>query len=287
MSSQLVQQFEDFLLKNLPQAPSFHPCYEKALQDMLIAGGKRFRPQLLLTLVNHYEPLLTQNAFYPALGIELMHTYSLIHDDLPIVDNSPLRRGVKTLHVRYDDVTALLAGDALNTHAFYMISIAPFCDAVKIKLVKSLSLNAGASGMVLGQAIDCCFENTKIDYEQLKTLHVNKTAKLIASSLEIGAIISNLSESEISSWYDFGLTLGVLFQVQDDIIDVIGDEEKEGKPMHNDEDKNSFVNALGFDGALEEKKRLLEILEEKISQMPTALGEEFNKMINKYFKEQK
>ena len=109
-----MEQFEAYLLEHLPTAPSFHPHYEVALHQMLKSGGKRFRPALLLGIVQAYNPLLIQNAYGPALGIELLHTYSLIHDDLPAMDNADLRRGVPTLHKTYDDVTAILAGDALN-----------------------------------------------------------------------------------------------------------------------------------------------------------------------------
>lgn len=252
---------------------------------MFKAGGKRFRPKLLLSVVGFYAPLLVKNAFFAAAGVEMLHTYSLIHDDLPSMDDSPLRRGVETLHVRYDEVTALLVGDALNTHAFYMLSIAPLSADVKVELIKSLSLNGGASGMVLGQAIDCYFEDTKISYEELKTLHINKTAKLIAASLQMGAIISNLSEKQKAFWYDFGLDLGVLFQVQDDIIDVTSDASKEGKPVNNDEHKNSFVNALGYEKTVVYKQELLDKLQKDLSQMPLPLQEEFGEILQKYFKE--
>lgn len=284
MQSHIAQQFEDFLQKNLPSQESFHPHYNEALKHVFEAGGKRFRPNLLLTLVNFYAPLLVKNAFYVASGLEMLHTYSLIHDDLPSMDNSHLRRGKETLHVKYDEVTAILIGDALNTHAFYMLAIAPLDDSVKIKLIKSLSLNGGASGMVLGQALDCHFENEKISFDELKTLHVNKTAKLIASSLQMGAIISNLGKNEVKSWYDFGIDLGVLFQIQDDIIDVKCSELEAGKPTNNDEDKNTYVSILGLDGAKKEKQKLLKSLHVKLEKFPKPLQNEFEKMIKKYFK---
>lgn len=284
MQSHIVQQFEEFLQNNLPKTDSFHPHYDEALKHVFKAGGKRFRPYLLLTLVDFYAPLLLKNAFYVASGLEMLHTYSLIHDDLPAMDNSPLRRGQETLHVKYDEVTAILIGDALNTHAFYMLSTAPLDESVRVKLVKSLSSNGGVSGMVLGQALDCHFENESISFERLKTLHVNKTAKLIACSLQMGATISNLSQSEIKSWYDFGLELGILFQIQDDIIDVKCDEKEAGKPTNNDTNKNTYVSILGLDGAIKEKEKLLESLHVKLLGFPKPLQDEFNKTLKKYFK---
>ena len=118
----LLDEFIKFLNANLLKAPSFHPYYEEALGVMLKAGGKHFRAQLLLGVVDALRPQLTQDAMRVALGLEMMHTYSLIHDDLPAMDDAPLRRGVPTLHTRYDEVTAILVGDALNTQAFYEIS---------------------------------------------------------------------------------------------------------------------------------------------------------------------
>jgi len=134
---------EQFIKNNPVKAESFHPYYEKALNEMLIAGGKRFRPKLLLSVVKAYEPLLVDGAKHAGYALELIHTYSLIHDDLPSMDNADLRRGHPTLHVTYDEVTALLVGDALNTYAFEVLSKAPLSSDVKVELIKILSENAG------------------------------------------------------------------------------------------------------------------------------------------------
>jgi len=163
-----MQNFEQFLIDNLPTSKSIHPTYEDALQNMLVAGGKRFRPALLLGVVNAYNPLMLDSARYAGYAIELLHTYSLIHDDLPAMDNSPLRRGKPTLHISFDEVTAILVGDALNTYSFEVLANAPFSDYTKIELIKVLSENGGLNGMVLGQAIDCHFENQKLKIAQLE-----------------------------------------------------------------------------------------------------------------------
>ncbi|HIP55190.1 MAG TPA: polyprenyl synthetase family protein, partial [Sulfurimonas autotrophica] len=165
-----MQDFEQFLLKNLPTSQSIHPTYESAVQQMLLAGGKRFRPALLLGVVKAYNPLMLESARYAALAVELLHTYSLIHDDLPAMDNSPLRRGEPTLHVSFDEVTAILAGDALNTYSFEVLANAPFSDETRVKLIRELATNGGLGGMVLGQAIDCYFENKPLSLEDVKIL---------------------------------------------------------------------------------------------------------------------
>ncbi len=284
MNNDTLKDFEDFLQNNLPSANSFHPYYDDALKYVFRAGGKRFRPNLLLTLVEFYSPELLKNAFYVASGLEMLHTYSLIHDDLPTMDNSDLRRGMETLHVKYDEVTATLVGDALNTHAFYMLSIAPLDERVKIKLIKSLAQNGGACGMVLGQALDCHFENQALSFEQLKLLHTNKTAKLIACSLQMGAIISSLSQKNEQTWYDFGLELGILFQIQDDLIDVKSTQQEAGKPINNDTNKNTYVSILGLQKAEEEKQKILQSLNEKLKKFPAPLQDKFSDMLKKYFK---
>lgn len=276
--------FEKFLKENLPKVESFHPHFNDALSLMLDAGGKRFRPLLLLNVVEASNPLLVKNALHVALGVELLHTYSLIHDDLPCMDDANLRRGNPTLHVTYDEVTATLVGDALNSHAFYLIANAPLSDEVKVKLVSVLARDGGISGMIIGQAIDCEFENKKLDIEQLKFLHVNKTAKLIAASLLMGAIIAELKKEEQSVLYDFGLKLGLLFQIQDDIIDATMDEKEAGKPTGNDGDKNSFVNLLGLENAIKEKTRLLEELEDDTNKLSENLANRLQKIISDYFK---
>ncbi|MCF6202017.1 MAG: polyprenyl synthetase family protein, partial [Hydrogenimonas sp.] len=189
-----MQSFEAYLRANIPKAPSFHPTFEEALGAMLLAGGKRFRPHLLLSVVDAYVPLLRESAYPVAMAVEMLHTYSLVHDDLPVMDNADLRRGEPTLHKRFDEVTAVLVGDALNTHAFYLIADAPLHSDVKVALAKELAYNGGIGGMVLGQAIDCHFEGEMLSSEQVDLLHEYKTGRLIAASLKMGAIIAGASE---------------------------------------------------------------------------------------------
>ncbi len=281
-----MQNFEQFLQEHLPCSQSFHPHYEEALQTMLQAGGKRFRPSLLLSVVRAYNPLMIESAYHAALAVELLHTYSLIHDDLPAMDDSPLRRGNPTLHVLFDEVTAILVGDALNTYSFEVLSDAPFAPSMKVELIKLLSHNGGLNGMVLGQALDCHFENRPLEIEQIRFLHINKTAKLIAASLAMGAVIVGKKELG-QKLYDFGIELGLLFQIQDDILDVTQSSEEAGKLTNNDTDKNSFVTILGVLKAKEEADLLAEKLLEELEGFEEELKKELSPLLVKYINRHK
>jgi len=281
-----MQNFEQFLLDNLPQSKSIHPTYESALHNMLEAGGKRFRPALLLGVVKAYNPLLVESAYYGAYAIELLHTYSLIHDDLPAMDDSPLRRGHPTLHVTYDEVTAILVGDALNTYSFEVLSKAPFSNEIKVRLIQELAQNGGLNGMVLGQAIDCYFENKPLALDDIKLLHTNKTAKLIAAALKMGAIIVG-RQKEAEELYDFGIKLGLLFQIQDDILDVTQSSQEAGKLTNNDEDKNSFVTILGLQKALFEANLLADELIKSMESFDESLQRELSPILTKYINRHK
>lgn len=276
-----MERFESYLSDHLPCAPSFHPCYEEALQQMLKGGGKRFRPGLLLGVVRAYNPLLEESAYPVALAVEILHTYSLIHDDLPAMDNADLRRGMPTLHKTYDEVTAILAGDALNTYAFEVLSNAPLSDRTIVKLVRELSRNGGLNGMVLGQAIDCYFENSRLELDQVKMLHIHKTGKLIAASLKMGAIIAGRDDLA-ERVYDFGIDLGLLFQIQDDILDVTQSDEEAGKTTNNDAAKNSFVTLLGFETAFAEAEKLAEKLLNAMESFDESLQRELSPILTKY-----
>jgi farnesyl diphosphate synthase len=281
-----MQNFEQFLTQHLPTSKSIHPTYEKALQNMLIAGGKRFRPALLLGVVNAYNPLMLDSARYAAYAIELLHTYSLIHDDLPAMDDSDIRRGKPTLHVSFDEVTAILAGDALNTYSFEVLSNAPFSDAIKVKLIRELASNGGLNGMVLGQAIDCYFENKPLKVDDIKILHTNKTAKLIAASLKMGAIIVG-KDALADELYEFGIKLGLLFQIQDDILDVTQTTQEAGKLTNNDENKNSFVTILGLEESMKEANELAKELTEEILSFDENLQSELSSLLTKYINRHK
>lgn len=284
---ELLEKFEDYLLNNLPKIDTFHPHFENAMQDMLKAGGKRFRPMLLLSVVKSNKPLLIENALKVALAVEFLHTYSLIHDDLPSMDNASLRRGFQTLHIKYDEVTAILVGDALNSEAFNLIANASLHNDVKIELIKLLGHNGGLNGMIIGQAIDCFFEKQKIELEKLEFLHINKTAKLIAASLKMGAIIASYSEQTQDELYDFGIDLGLLFQIQDDIIDELESSEVAGKTTQNDSFKNSFVNLLGLKEAMNSADKLADKCLQNLNNFDKNLQDSLLELLTNYINRHK
>ena len=197
----ILEKFKDYLKQNELKAPSFHPYFEEALNYMLQAGGKHFRAQLLLGVVSAVDERRFEGALAMAMALEMIHTYSLIHDDLPAMDDADLRRGRPSLHKKYDEVTAILVGDALNTDAFLIAASANLSDEIKIKCIKTIARNAGSSGMVLGQAIDCRFENSPLKQNELEFLHLHKTGALIAAAFELGAIIGGLKDELASELY--------------------------------------------------------------------------------------
>lgn len=246
----ILLDFESFLQSHIPQAQSFHPHFQQAIWEMMKNGGKRFRPALMFCVVDAFSSKHISDAFFPALAMEAIHTFSLIHDDLPSIDNAPLRRGHPTLHTRYNEVTAILSGDFLNSYAFYLITQSPLESKTQVSLISTLAL--GTCQMIVGEALDCYFENQLLDLNKLQNIHTLKTAKLIASSLKMGGIIANLSKQELDSLWDLGILLGIFFQIRDDLIDATSSQEKAGKPINQDTYKNNYVNLLGIQGAKDE-----------------------------------
>lgn len=272
--------FLEYLESNLPSVESFHPYFNEALAWVLKAGGKHFRAQLVIGTAKAINP--SCDPYAAALSVELLHTYSLIHDDLPAMDNANLRRGVPTLHVKYDEVTAILVGDALNTAAFGVLANSNLPPQIAIKCIQVLSKNGGLDGMIIGQAIDCYFENKKLSLDELEFLHLHKTGALIAASMQIGAIVAGASDEESNDIYKAGLKLGLAFQIHDDIIDATSSSDKAGKPTNNDSSKNSFTNLLGVDKAIEARDELEKQIINQIQNQDVK--ELVLNLINKYLK---
>ncbi|EDO6780374.1 polyprenyl synthetase family protein [Campylobacter coli] len=278
----MKELFIKHLENHLPKVQSFHPFFNEALAKMLKAGGKHFRAQLLLGVVQNKAPHLIPNALNAALALEFIHTYSLIHDDLPAMDNADLRRGTPTLHKSYDETTAILVGDALNTEAFLLLSNLNLKESIKINLIRTLAFNAGINGMILGQAIDCYFEDKKLNLEELEFLHTHKTAKLIAAALKMGCEICEPDEKESEKIYQIGLKLGLIFQINDDIIDETMSEEESGKPSKHDEHKNSFVNLLGLEKAIQSKENLINECKNDLGDLDANLAHMIKSLMIKY-----
>lgn len=278
----MKELFIKHLENHLPKVQSFHPFFNEALAKMLKAGGKHFRAQLLLGVVQNKAPHLIPNALNAALALEFIHTYSLIHDDLPAMDNADFRRGTPTLHKTYDETTAILVGDALNTEAFLLLSNLNLKESIKINLIRTLAFNAGLNGMILGQAIDCYFEDKKLNLEELEFLHIHKTARLIAAALKMGCEICELDEKESEKIYQIGLKLGLIFQINDDIIDETMSEEESGKPSKHDEHKNSFVNLLGLKNAIQSKEDLINECKNDLNDLDANLAKMIKSLMIKY-----
>ncbi|MDR3347760.1 MAG: polyprenyl synthetase family protein [Helicobacteraceae bacterium] len=275
--------FEEYLRSNLPKARSFHPHYEQALGEMLLAGGKRFRPALTLSVASGIDPQARKRAFPVALAIETMHTYSLIHDDLPAMDNADFRRSHPTLHKTYDEATAILVADALNTHAFLILSQAEQIDApIKVKLIETLAKSAGADGMALGQALDCYFEGVRLSADKLEFIHLRKTAMLIAASLEMGALVAGANDDLLKALHAIGLDLGVFFQIRDDIIDATQDSNSAGKPTHSDGLKNSYVNLLGLEESRARQESFAGRIKAAIAALDLPLQTSLNEALKAY-----
>ncbi|GAA6113164.1 MAG: polyprenyl synthetase family protein [Apilactobacillus sp.] len=217
----------------------------------LKAGGKRLRPLLTLAVLKTFNHNIDEDELKVSSALELLHTYSLIHDDLPAMDNDDLRRGKATNHVVYGEGLATLAGDALLTLSFQWLTDNNLSDAKKVQLVLELSKKAGPSGMVAGQAIDILNENKPLTLDQIKHLHEQKTGDLIRYALIAGGIMSDCESEVIKLLDNFGADYGLAFQIYDDILDVTSNTEDLGKPVHQDSVKNTYTNQLGLDKAYE------------------------------------
>lgn len=217
----------------------------------LKAGGKRLRPLLTLAVLKTFNHNIDEDELKVSSALELLHTYSLIHDDLPAMDNDDLRRGKATNHVVYGEGLATLAGDALLTLSFQWLTDNNLSDAKKVQLVLELSKKAGPSGMVAGQAIDILNENKPLTLDQIKHLHEQKTGDLIRYALIAGGIMSDCESEVIKLLDNFGADYGLAFQIYDDILDVTSNTEDLGKPVHQDSVKNTYTNQLGLDKSYE------------------------------------
>ncbi|MFC7394230.1 polyprenyl synthetase family protein [Scopulibacillus cellulosilyticus] len=232
---------------------------KKSMVYSLKAGGKRLRPILLMASI---EALGHdgQKGIETACALEMIHTYSLIHDDLPAMDNDDLRRGQPTNHKVYGDATAILAGDALLTYAFECIAGIDHPDIdndMKMALIQKLANAAGPEGMVGGQQDDLTAEGKSLTIQELQSIHLRKTGRLLCFAVEAGAILGQANEQQAENLSDFAKHLGIAFQIKDDILDIIGDEITLGKPVGSDvtNNKNTYPKLLTLEGAKEKMNK--------------------------------
>lgn len=221
---------------------------KEAMRYSLMAGGKRIRPNLLYEVLKGYGMDEAVGDDF-ACALEMIHTYSLIHDDLPAMDNDDLRRGRPTCHKQFDEATAILAGDGLLTYAFQVASNADISSDKVVKCIQILSDMAGSNGMVLGQDLDMNECNTS-DWEYVKTVHRYKTGCLLSAPLMMAAVLASQSDEIVEKWHQVGICLGLAFQIQDDILDVELTPEEFGKSNSDERnDKKTSVNLLGIEKA--------------------------------------
>ncbi len=234
---------------------------QQAMQYSLINGGKRVRPVLVYAAANAINPdtSASSNADKVACAVEMIHAYSLIHDDLPAMDDDDLRRGQPTCHKAFDEATAILAGDALQARAFELLTELEECPAeTQLTLVKILSTASGQQGMVGGQAIDLGAADQTIDLEHLEIIHRLKTGALIRAAVAMGAILANASTQQLADLDRYAEAIGLAFQVQDDILDIESDTATLGKTQGADQalNKPTYPALLGLDGAKEKARQL-------------------------------
>lgn len=224
----------------------------EAMMYSVRAGGKRIRPLLLLATLDFFHRPLTDAAYQAAAAIEMIHTYSLIHDDLPAMDNDDLRRGLPTNHKVFGDALAILAGDGLLTEAFHLLSrMDEVNPVIQVRLIRQLAAASGAKGMIAGQVADIEGENQHLSLTELQQIHERKTGALIRCAVEAGLLLGDVSEECEYDFLLFAKHLGIAFQIRDDLLDVVGDVAVLGKNVGMDEalQKTTYPSLLGVEGA--------------------------------------
>jgi len=234
---------------------------DEALRYPLVVGGKRIRPVLVYAAAQAIDPhQQPQGLDHAALAVELVHTYSLVHDDLPAMDDDDLRRGQPSLHRAWDEATAILVGDGLQAQAFELLAGAPGLSAgCRADMVATLARAAGPQGMVGGQFIDIRATDSDMGLADLSAMHALKTGALIRAALALGGIAAGAQEQQLQALDAYGRHVGLAFQVVDDILDVAGDTATLGKTRGKDDQANkpTYVKLMGLDGARREARELL------------------------------
>jgi len=233
------ERVETQLDRRLSERAGLEPRLQEAMRYSLLNGGKRMRPALVYLAARFCRGSLEQ-ADSAACAIEAIHSYSLVHDDLPAMDDDELRRGKPTCHIAFDEATAILAGDALLTWSFELLS-QPGNNAtaqIQLQMVQALARAAGDLGMVDGQAFDLNSVGKQLTLDQLKAMHSAKTGALISVALELGALSAEATDSEMAALHQYGTALGLAFQIKDDLLDIEGDTATLGKPQGSDQARN-------------------------------------------------
>ena len=255
-----VKEIEAIIEQYLPKEEGYQKIVLEAMNYTMRAGGKRLRPMLMQETYRLFggnshivEPFMA--------AIEMIHTYSLIHDDLPALDNDDYRRGRQTAHIAYGEANAILAGDGLLNYAFE-VAASTFSEEQMLpntaKAMQVLTRKPGIYGMIGGQVADVNLTGTRLSEDQLEYIYENKTGALIEASMMVGAILAGASDEEIQLVEQLASYVGKAFQIQDDILDIIGNQEELGKPLHSDEknEKVTYVSIHGLEASQKEVQRL-------------------------------
>lgn len=266
-----AERIERELANSLPADWDVPTVLREAMSYSLLAGGKRLRPIMVIAAAEACGGA-AESAMPVACAVEMVHTYSLIHDDLPALDNDDYRRGRLTSHKVYGEATAILAGDALLTHAFWAVSRAASEYGVPaeaaLAIVRELSEYAGPRGMVGGQVADMLGEQGMTRLEELEYIHLHKTSDLIICSLKAGGRVGGATEQQLQALAAFGRQIGLAFQIQDDILDVVGDAAKLGKAVRSDEkmQKVTYPYFVGLEESMQKVEELTRLGKEAVLQ---------------------
>lgn len=262
-----MEQIDQQLDRLLPQETEYPDIIFKAMRYSVFAGGKRLRPILVLETCKLLGGNVEEAMDY-ACALEMIHTYSLIHDDLPALDNDNFRRGRLTNHRAFGENIAILAGDALLSHAFEVMANAAVKDTTGrgIKAMQAIAHGAGVFGMVSGQVVDVINDGKKVDERTLDFIHKKKTGAMIEGAFLAGAHLGGADEGVLEVLQSAAEKIGLAFQIQDDILDVTGTMEELGKPIHSDErnEKNTYVSLYGLEAS---QKAVEDLSREAIAQL--------------------
>lgn len=248
------QYIDNELDSILPSESAYPGILFKSMRYSVFAGGKRLRPILILAACEMFGGDDKKAAPF-ACAMEMIHTYSLIHDDLPAIDNDNFRRGRLTNHKAFGENIAILAGDALLSYAFEVMAnaVAKNTDEASAKALQAIAFGAGINGMVSGQVVDVISEGKKLEKREMDFIHINKTAAMIVASVKAGAYLGGAKQADVDKLEKAALKLGLAFQIQDDILDITGTFEELGKPLHSDEknEKATYVSMFGLERSTE------------------------------------
>ncbi len=287
MFKETFQRYLTMIEQTLTQLPWDKGVLNESMYYSLIGGGKRIRPVLALasaeTVGGNPETMLR-----PAVALELIHTYSLIHDDLPAMDNDDYRRGRLSNHKVFGDAQAILAGDALLTYAFELLADSELGQPERqLRMIREVAVAAGKDGMVGGQVADVAGEGRNLTLQEIEEIHKAKTGALLTVSARLGGVLAGGTEEQVRALTDYAQALGLAFQIKDDILDIVGDSKTLGKPTGSDLrlGKSTYVSLLGLEGA--EQQLHTQILKAQSALKPFSEGAIFLNQLALYIQERK